>query len=107
MTDSFLLTVIFVWIVFLVCLFLVYFPFSTILYDRKHGLKHTITDTGITTEWDFQSPLTLLKMLSSFIQCEDDPKQRNKYIRQYNRLKESLKEKYDVSDFPNYKIQEK
>ena len=42
-------------------------------------------------------------MLSLFIQCEDDEKQRNKYIRQYNRLKEDLKEKYDVSDFPNYK----
>ena len=107
MIDSFLLTVIFVWIGFLVCVFLAYFPYKTVLYDKKHGLKHTITDSGITTEWDFQSPLTLLKMLSSFIQCEDDPKQRNKYIRQYNRLKEDLKEKYDVSDFPNYKIQEK
>lgn len=82
MIDSFLLTVIFVWIGFLVCLFLAYFPYRTIWYDKKHGLKHTITDTGITTEWDFQSPLTLLKMLSSFIQCEDDEKQRNKYIRQ-------------------------
>ena len=107
MIDSILLTVIFVWIGFLVCLFLVYFPYKTIWYDRKHGLKHTITDTSITTEWDFQSPLTMLKMLSSFIQCEDDEKQRNKYIRQYNRLKEDLKEKYDVSDFPDYKIQEK
>ena len=103
MIDSILLTVIFVWIGFLVCLFLAYFPYRTIWYDRKHGLKHTITDTGITTEWDFQSPLTLLKMLSSFIQCEDDEKQRNKYIRQYTRLKEDLKEKYDVSDFPDYK----
>ena len=103
MIDSILLTVIFVWIGFLVCLFLTYFPFSTIWYDKKHGLKHTITGTGITTEWDFQSPLTLLKMLNSFIQCEDDEKQRHKYIRQYNRLKEDLKEKYDVSDFPDYK----
>ena len=97
----------FVFFGFLVCVFLAYFPYTTIWYDKKHGLKHTITDTSITTEWDFQSPLTLLKMLSLFIQGEDDPKQRNKYIRQYNRLKESLKEKYDVSDFPNYKIQEK
>lgn len=107
MIDSILLTVIFVWLGFLVCLFLVYFPYKTVWYDKKHGLKHTITDTSITTEWDFQSPLTLLKMLSLFIQGEDDPKQRNKYIRQYTRLKEDLKEKYDVSDFPNYKIQEK
>lgn len=38
-----------------------------------------------------------------FISGEDDPKQRNKYIRQYNRLKKDLKEKYDVSDFPDYK----
>lgn len=97
----------FVWFGFLILLFLIYFPYRTIWYDKKHGLKHTITDTGITTEWDFQSPLTLLKMLSLFIQGEDDKEQRNKYIRQYNRLKEDLKEKYDVSDFPNYKIQEK
>ena len=104
MIDSILLTVIFVWLGFLVCLFLVYFPYKTIWYDKKHGLKHTITDTRITTEWDFHSPLTLLKMLSLFIQGEDDPKQRNKYIRQYNKLKEDLKEKYDVSDFPDYEI---
>lgn len=104
MIDSILLTVIFVWLGFLVCLFLVYFPYKTVWYDKKHGLKHTITDTSITTEWDFHSPLTLLKMLSLFIQGEDDPKQRNKYIRQYNKLKEDLKEKYDVSDFPNYEI---
>ena len=82
---------------------LVSFPYRTVWYDKKHGLKHTITDTSITTEWDFQSPLTLLKMLSLFIQGENDPKQRNKYIRQYNRLKEDLKEKYDVSNFPDYK----
>ena len=52
MIDSFLLTVIFVWIGFLILLFLAYFPHRTIWYDRKHGLKHTITDTSITTEWD-------------------------------------------------------
>ena len=103
MIDSILLTVIFVWVGFLVCVFLVYFPYRTIWYDKKHGLKHTITDTSITTEWDFQSPLTLLKMLSLFIQGEDDSKQRNKYIRQYNKLKEDLKEKYDVSNFPDYR----
>ena len=89
---------------FFVLLFLVYFPCKTTWYDRKHGLKHSITDTRITTEWDFQSALTLLKMLSLFIQDEDDISKRNKYIRQYTRLKEDLKEKYDVSDFPNYKI---
>lgn len=104
MIDSILLTVIFVWLGFLILLFLVYFPYKTVWHDKKHGLKHTIAGTSITTEWDFQSPLTLLKMLSSFIQGEDDPKQRNKYIRQYNRLKEDLKEKYDVSDFPDYEI---
>ena len=93
---------------FFVLLFLVYFPYKTTWYDRKHGLKHTITDIKITTEWDFQSPLTLLKMLSLCIQGEDDIEQRNKYIRQYTRLKKSLKEeKYDVSNFPNYKIKEK
>ena len=89
---------------FFVLLFLGCFPCKTTWYDRKHGLKHSITDTRITTEWDFQSPLTLLKMLSLFIQDEDDISKRNKYIRQYTRLKEDLKEKYDVSDFPNYKI---
>ena len=92
---------------FFVLLFLVYFPYRTTWHDLKHGLKHTITDTSITTEWDFQSPLTLLKMLSLFIQDEDDISKRNKYIRQYSRLKEDLKEKYDVSNFPNYKIKEK
>ena len=92
---------------FFVLLILVYFPYKTTWYDRKHGLKHTFTNTRITTEWDFQSPLTLLKMLSLFVQGEDDKEQRNKYIRQYNRLKEDLKQKYDVSDFPDYKIQEK
>ena len=94
-------------LVFFVLLILAYFPYKTTWYDRKHGLKHTITDTKITTELDFQSPLTLLKMLSLFVQGEDDKEQRNKYIRQYNRLKEDLKEKYDVSKFPNYKIKEK
>lgn len=102
-----LVTYFLVYLGFLVCLFLAYFPYRTVWYDRKHGLKHTITDTRITTEWDFQSPLTSLKMLSLFVQGEDDKEQRNKYIRQYNKLKEDLKEKYDVSDFPDYKIEEK
>lgn len=76
---------------------------KNIIYDKKHGLKHTFTDTSITTEWDFQSPLTLLKLLSLFIQSEDDTKQRNKYIRQYTRLKNCLeKDGYDLSDFNDY-----
>lgn len=107
MSESFYLYFFLVFFGFLIVLFLAYFPYKTIWYDRKHGLKHTITETNVTTEWDFQSPLTILKMLSLFIQGEDDKEQRNKYIRQYNRLKESLKEKYDVSDFLDYKIQEK
>lgn len=79
------------------------FSFKNVLHDKKHGLKHTFTDSSIITEWDFGSPMTLLRLLSLFIQSEDDKEQRSKYIRQYNRLKKSLKEeKYDVSDFPDY-----
>ena len=74
-------------------------------HNKKHGLKHTITDSAIITEWDFESPITLLKLLNLFIQCEDNNKQRNKYIRHYNRMKVSLKkEGYDVSDFQDYKV---
>ena len=83
------------------------FSFKNVLHDKKHGLKHTFTDSSIITEWDFESPITLLRLLSLFVQSEDDDKQRNKYIRQYTRLKKSLKEeKYDVSDFPDYEIHE-
>ena len=77
---------------------------KAILYDRKHGMKYTLTDNSITAEWDFESPLTLLKLTKLFIQGETNQEQRRKYIRQYNRLKASLKDKYDMSDFPDYQI---
>ena len=72
-------------------------------YDRSKGMKYTLTDSSFTAEWDFRSPLTMLKLTKLFIQCEDNQEKRRKYIRQYNRLKESLKDKYDMSDFPDYK----
>lgn len=75
---------------------------KAILYD-KHGMKYALTDNSITAEWDFKSPLTMLKLTKLFIQGETNQEQRRKYIRQYNRLKESLKDKYDMSDFPDYK----
>lgn len=75
---------------------------KTIWYDKKHGMKYTLTDSSFTAEWDFNSPLTMLKLTKLFIQGEDNQEKRNKYIRQYNRLKESLKDKYDMSDFPDY-----
>ena len=77
---------------------------KTIWYDRKHGMKYTLTDSSLTAEWDFSSPLTMLKLTKLFIQVETNQEQRRKYIRQYNRLKESLKDKYDMSDFPDYEI---
>lgn len=76
---------------------------NAIWHDRKHGMKYTLTDNSITAEWDFESPLTILKLTKLFIQGETNQEQRRKYIRQYNRLKESLKDKYDISDFPDYK----
>lgn len=89
----------------LILLFLIYFPRRHVWYDKKHGLKHTITSTGVQTEWDFQSPLIMLKMLGLFVQGEFDTEKRNKYIKQYTRMKESLKkEGYDMSDFPDYEI---
>ena len=75
---------------------------SNVWYDKKHGMKYTLTDSSFTAEWDFSSPFTRLRMLKLFIQGEFDTEKRNKYIRQYNRLKESLKDKYDMSDFPDY-----
>lgn len=72
-------------------------------YDRSKGMKYTLTDSSFTAEWDFNSPLTMLKLTKLFIQGEDNQEKRRKYIRQYNRLKESLKDKYDMSDFPDYK----
>ena len=78
---------------------------ETVWYDKKHGMKHTLTDRGLISEWDFSSPLTGLKFLKLFIQGEFDTEKRNKYIRQYNRLKKSLEnDGYDMSDFPDYKI---
>lgn len=76
---------------------------KAIWYD-KHGMKYTLTDSSFTAEWDFSSPLTQLKLLKLFIQGETNQEQRHKYIQQYNRLKESLKDKYDMSDFPDYEI---
>ncbi len=77
---------------------------DSVWYDKKHGMKYTLTDNSFTAEWDFNSPLTMLKLTKLFIQGELDTEKRNKYIRQYNRLKGSLKDKYDMSDFPDYKI---
>ena len=73
---------------------------KNVFYDKKHGLKHTFTDSGIITEWNFNSSLTLLKLLRLCIQGEDDSESRKKYIFQYNKLKNSLKKNgYDLSDF--------
>ena len=76
---------------------------ETIWYDKKHGMKYTLTNSSLTAEWDFSSPLTMLKLTKLFIQSELDTEKRHKYIRQYNRLKKSLKDKYDMSDFPDYR----
>ena len=88
-----------------VCVFPVASTFikdGNVFYDKKHGMKYTLTDSSFTAEWNFSSPFTRLRMLKLFIQGEFDTEKRNKYIRQYNRLKESLKDKYDMSDFPDY-----
>ena len=75
---------------------------KAIWYD-KHGMKYTLTDNSITAEWDFESPLTQLKLLKLFIQGEFMSETRNKYIREYSRLKKSLKDAgYDVSENPDY-----
>ena len=76
---------------------------ETVWYDKKHGMKYTWTDSSLTAEWDYSSPLTMLRLTKLFIQGEVNQEQRRKYIRQYNKLKESLKDKYDMSDFPDYK----
>lgn len=76
---------------------------KAIWYD-KHGIKYTLIDNSITAEWDFKSPLTILKLTKLFIQGETNQGQRRKYIREYTRLKKSLKDKYDMSDFPDYEI---
>ena len=76
---------------------------GNVWYDKKHGMKYTLTDWSFTSEWDFSSPLTRLRMLKSFIQGEFMEKTRNKYIREYTNLKKLLeKDGYDLSDFPDY-----
>lgn len=73
-------------------------------YDKKHGMKYTLTDSSLTAEWDFSSLFTRLRMLKLFIQGEFVDKTRNKYIREYTNLKKLLeKDGYDLSDFPDYK----
>ena len=77
---------------------------GTVWYDKKHGMKYTLTDSSFTAEWDFSSPFTRLRMLKLFIQGEFVEKTRNKYIREYTNLKKLLeKDGYDLSDFPDYK----
>lgn len=77
---------------------------SNVWYDKKHGMKYTLTDSSFTAEWDFSSPFTRLRMLKLFIQGEFDTEKRNKYVKEYGRLKKSLeKAGYDLSDFPDYK----
>ena len=72
-------------------------------YDKKHGMKYKLTDSSLTYEWDFSSPFTRLRMLKLFIQGEFDTEKRNKYVKEYGRLKRSLeKDGYDLSDFPDY-----
>lgn len=81
-----------------------FIPGSNVWFDKKHGMKYTLTDWSFTSEWDFSSPLTRLRMLKLFIQGEGFmEKTRNKYIREYTNLKKSLeKAGYDLSDFPDY-----
>lgn len=106
MTDVFIVVFLIVCLV-AVCVISISATFikdGNVWYDRKHGMKYTLTGSSFTAEWDFSSPLTMLKLTKLFIQGETNQEQRRKYIRQYNRLKESLKDKYDLSDFPDYKI---
>ena len=73
---------------------------------RKHNHNSA---AGVATasyidfcKWQFRcSRLKLLKLL---IQGEFDTAKRNKYIREYNSLKELLRGKIDMSDFPSYEI---
>lgn len=85
-------------------LLLLFISDTDVWYDKRHGMKYTLTDSSFTAEWDYSSPLTMLKLTKLFIQGETDKEKRRKYIFQYNRLKASLKGKYDVSDFPDYEI---
>ena len=52
-------------------------------YDKKRGMKYKLTDSSLTYEWDFSSPLIRLRMLKLLIQCVFMEKTRNKYIREY------------------------
>lgn len=73
-------------------------------YDRKHGMKYKLTSSSLTSEWDFSSPLTRLRLLKIFIQGEFMEKTRNKYIKEYTNLKKLLEnDGYDLSDFPDFK----
>ena len=79
-------------------------PDSNVWCDKKHGMKYTLTDSSFTAEWDFSSPFTRLRMLKLFIQGEFDAEKRNKYVKEYSRLKKSLeKAGYELSDFTDYK----
>ena len=90
-----------VFVVIAICSCLIFT--KTIWYDKKHGMKYTLTDSSFTAEWDYSSPLTMLKLTKLFIQDEDNQEQRHKYIGQYTRLKKSLEGAgYDMSDFPDY-----
>ena len=81
-----------------------FIPGSNVFFDKKHGMKYTLTDWSFTSEWDFSSPLTRLRLLSLFIQGEFMEKTRNKYIKEYTNLKKLLeKDGYDLSEFPDYK----
>ena len=105
MTDVFIVVFLIVCLV-AVCVISISSTFikdGNVWYDKKHGMKYKLTSTSFNCEWDYSSPLTMLKLTKLFIQGEVDTEKRNKYIRQYNRLKESLKDKYDMSDFPDYK----
>lgn len=91
-------------IICLVAVCVILIPSSDVWYGKKHGMKYTLTDSSFTTEWDFSSPFTRLRMLKLFIQGEFVDKTRNKYIREYTNLKKLLeKDGYDLSDFPDYK----
>lgn len=80
-------------------------PGNNVFFDKKHGMKYTLTDWSFTSEWDFSSPLTRLRLLSLFIQGEGFmEKTRNKYVKEYTNLKKLLeKDGYDLSEFPDYK----
>ena len=71
---------------------------------KKHGMKYTLTDSSFTAEWDFSSPFTRLRMLKLFIQGEFDTEKRNKYVKEYGRLKKSLEKKTLRTSSKNSKL---